>query len=223
MHSIRSQHHCDGSLRGIPLVLAAALLALPTPTLAQPARAVVVRKTPPEPPPELPDVRLELGFGPATPSCDQDRYPCSALASTGMALRVAAIRPLSDGFSVGGAVTHARFSGSPDTSHFSAITVPFDVHSDLTSVASFRFGLEPGIGSSPGDACARTRGFALGVGVGVRARVRHSFGLALSLSALGVPAFSCSGSARLIVPPPPPARQASIATAHALLSMTYDL
>lgn len=202
-------------------MFAAALLTMASPAAAQPARAVVVRKTPPEAPRQLPKVRFEAGFGPAAPGCHSDDPSCAAL-STGFGLRLAAIHPFDEGFSLGGAVLHARFAGTPDPSRFTAVTLPLEVHSGFSADAAFRFGLELGHSSSPGEACYSGSGLVLGLGVGGRARVTDRYGLSLRVSAL-TGFGGCSGSAQGVPNYTPPRQVALRGSVQALLESTFDL
>lgn len=174
-------------------------VALSTPANAQPPRAVVVGREVPEPARTLPAARVEAGSGPATES--------------GFALRGAVVAPLNDGISIGGAISHLRFAGTPELRPLTTLTVPFEVHSGFASDVSFRFGLKVGVATS--DAACAGDGVALGLSAGCRVRTAGRFGLSLKLSAFAK--RDCGDQY------PDPGSGTATTWGQAILEFTYDL
>ncbi len=205
----------------LPLWVAAVLLIWPGGVSAQYKRRF---DAPPPPPPLMPPVRVGLSVSPAWADCSGTPLACQRLDTRGAGLRVEVMAPLDDGFAMGGRIVHARFGGTPSTSHVTTVEMAAQVHTGFDDAAGVFFGLSYAMISSPGTAgCYGKPGSGLGVEFGVRARARKRLGLSLFAAAIGWPFGTCVESSAW--PPPPDAGDpAAIGGIRMVgLGLSYDL
>jgi hypothetical protein len=166
--------------------------------------------------PSPPILRLELGHGPAWYHAAPEED--DALVRPGIALSTGVVVPLSDALATGLRGLHARFGGTLETSHLSAILVPLELHSGFDAPRGFWFGLMAGGYVSSSEDCGHAP-LAFGLTVGARTRVQGPLGLSLSFAALGA-----SGVCNAVGRPPGPLPKASLGGGvHSVLQLTYDV
>jgi hypothetical protein len=137
-------------------------------------------------PPLLRAVRLGGSVAPTWAECSGTKSACSRLDNRGAGLRLEAMAPLNDGVALGGRLTHARFGGTPSTSHVSLVELAAQVHSNFDGAAGVYFGISYPMMTSPGEAgCSGKPSAGFGAEFGVRVRARDL------AAAIGSPFRSC--------------------------------
>ncbi len=164
-------------------VIAPLLLATTTATAQYRARRYDVEK----PQPLLPIMRLEMGGAPVWATCAGTDLGCGRLNSVGGGARLQGFFPVSEAVALGPRIVHARFGGTPSSSHVTTVELGVQVHSGFDAAAGGYFGLSAASIHSPGDApvCPKKPTAGLGAEIGFHARAHGRWGLTVFAAAVG--------------------------------------